>query len=218
LIPTVNSAVFTALAGTGTGANAGTITVDGGSHFVVGGTVKNTGTISLVGGGYPILGIARDTTLRGGGKITLSNPASQIADVSPSGATLTNVDNVISGTGYISVAFVNEKNGVIDAVAGNGGNLRVGGRGYPVTNAGILEATSAGYLDLQGQITNTTSGVIGAFGAGSTVLLDGNLGSGGAPASVSGGTLETGSGGEILVYGDGTIAITNSSPIFSQAR
>jgi hypothetical protein len=87
LITIGNPAFFTALAGTGTGANAGTITVDGGSQFVVGGTVKNTGTISLVGGGYPVLGIARDTTLQGGGKITLSNPASRIADVSPSGAT-----------------------------------------------------------------------------------------------------------------------------------
>jgi hypothetical protein len=191
LITIGNPAVFTALAGTGTGVNAGTITVDGGSRFVVGGTVKDTGTISLIGGGYPILGIKRDTILESGGKVTLSATTgqSQIADFSGLGATLTNVDNVISGSGIVNVALVNESKGVIDA---NAGNLQVGGGGYPVTNAGLLEATSAGYLFLTGQITNTASGVIGAFGAGSTVVLNG---------TVSGGTLETGSGGEILANG-----------------
>src|SRR6516162_1988598 len=42
---------FTALAGTGTGANAGNISVESGAIFTVGGTVKNSGTITLKGSG-----------------------------------------------------------------------------------------------------------------------------------------------------------------------
>src|SRR6516165_5973821 len=139
------NSTFTALAGTGTGANAGTIKIETGSAFVVGGTVKNSGIISLNGNGNALLGIARDTTLQGGGKITLSGPYSQIADDSPSGsgATLTNVDNVISGSGAIYVRLVNQNNGVINA--NQSGALQIA---YGVTNAGLLESTSTGGLDL----------------------------------------------------------------------
>ena len=41
------NSTFTALAGTGTGANAGTISVETGAVFTVGGTVKNSGIITL---------------------------------------------------------------------------------------------------------------------------------------------------------------------------
>jgi hypothetical protein len=99
---------FTALAGTGVGANAGTIIVEYGAYFIVGETVKNSGTILINGGGA--LQINRDTILQGGGKITLSNNSGI------GGGNLTNVDNTISGSGTISTAvFVNQTNGVIDA-------------------------------------------------------------------------------------------------------
>jgi hypothetical protein len=208
---------LTALAGTGTGANAGTIIVGETSKFIVGGTVKNSGTISLVGGGEATLGIERDTILEGGGQINLSTgqfaDSSQISDLGL-GHTLTNVDNVISGSGTVSVALVNETKGVIDA---NGSNLQVGGSGYPVTNAGVLEATSTGYLVLQGPVTNTASGVIGAFG-GDVILEGGGLNQpsavpGGGPASVSGGTLETGSAGEIFLYGYVTLDGSNGHTV-----
>jgi hypothetical protein len=52
---------FTALAGTGTGANAGAITVESGAIFTVGGTVKNPGIIAL--NGFGVLSISRDTIL-----------------------------------------------------------------------------------------------------------------------------------------------------------
>jgi hypothetical protein len=215
VLEVVPGSVFTALAGTGTGANAGTIEVDSGGEFVVGGTVRNTGIISLVGSGYPILEFGRDTILEGGGQINLSAVLGQSEIEGVSGSTLTNVDNVISGAGIISVALVNEKNGVVDS---NGLFLQVGGGGRigsgPVTNAGLLESTGGSQLDLKGQITNTASGVIGAFGAGSSVLLDGLQGPGGGPASVSGGTLETGSGGgQIFVYGDVTLDGSNGHPV-----
>jgi hypothetical protein len=62
---------FTALAGTGTGANAGNITVENGAIFTVGGTVKNSGIITLKGSGGE-LALSRDTILQGGGKLVLS--------------------------------------------------------------------------------------------------------------------------------------------------
>jgi hypothetical protein len=154
---------FTALAGTGTGANAGTITVESGAVFTVGGTVKNSGLITL--NITAQLSCDRDVTLEGGGKLTLSNTTSGFPQIL--GSTLTNVDNVISGVGRIqtTAALVNQTNGVVDA---NGsGSLRV--HGTSSTNAGVLEATSAGDLVLDGPITNAASGVIGAFGAGSIV-------------------------------------------------
>ena len=196
---------FTALAGTGVGANAGTISVETGSKFIVGGTVKNSGTISVNGSdGNAALVIARDTTLQGGGKVTLSTQSSQIGG----GGTLTNIDNVISGSGAVYVALVNENKGVIDA--NQSGSLNFVG---PVTNAGLLESTSTGGLVLpNGPISNSASGVIGAFGAGSTVSLNGT--------AVSGGTLETGNGGEIIVSsGDVTFngsnghALTNTGSV-----
>ena len=75
-----------------------------------------------------------------------------------------------------------------------------------LTNAGLLESTSTGGLVLQGPINNSASGVIGAFGAGSTVTLGpGENPNNSAliePGTLSGGTLETSGGGEIILrYG-----------------
>jgi hypothetical protein len=190
---------FTALAGTGVGANAGTIIVDNESIFITGGTLKNFGTIDINGSSELLL--HRDTIFQGGGKLTLSN-GQIFNDVS--GNTLTNVDNTISGFGTINTNLVNQNNGVIDANDGNG--LAVTGN---LSNAGVLESTPTGRLVLEGAITNAASGVIGAFGAGSIVTLS---------ATVSGGTLETGSGGKILFNGvtlDGSNghAVTNTGSV-----
>jgi hypothetical protein len=180
------SSSFTALAGTGVGANAGTIAVETNSDFIVGGTVRNSGIIAINNTG--VLLIARDAILQGGGQVTLSRTLSGTPTIE--GNTLTNVDNVISGFGNIeNTAFVNQTKGVIDA---NGtGELVIElapgplpGSVNSLTNAGLLEATSTGGLFLiNSPINNSASGVIGAFGAGSTVTLSGS--------TVSGGTLKT---------------------------
>jgi probable HAF family extracellular repeat protein len=205
----VTAGNFTALAGTGVGANAGMITVESGAIFTVGGTVKNSGIITLNGTGE--LALHSDTILQGGGKITLSdnlgntghlNIASEFSPV-----TLTNVDNVISGSGYIdNVSLVNQSKGVIDA---NGSSQLALNEepGFTLTNAGVLESTSTGGLVLSGPINNSATGVIGAFGAGSTVSLTGD------GTRVSGGTLETASGGEILVYGGVTLDGSNGHTV-----
>jgi hypothetical protein len=171
------SSSFTALAGTGVGANAGTIAVETNSDFIVGGTVKNSGFININNTG--VLLIARDTILQGGGQLTLSHTLSGFPVIE--GNTLTNVDNVISGVGTIeTTALVNQTKGVIDAngstqlvIALQPGPLT--GSVNSLTNAGLLESTSTGGLVLEGgPINNSASGVIGAFGAGSTVTLQGD--------------------------------------------
>jgi hypothetical protein len=184
---------FTALAGTGTGANAGNITVESGATLTVGGTVKNSGIITLNIRANLVL--ARDTILQGGGKLILFNNTSNNSGWPIiTGNTLTNVDNVISGVGEIETsALVNETKGVIDA---NGSSqLSIGVNS--LTNAGLLESTSTGGLILSGNnlggTINNSGGVIGAFGAGSFVDLYGTY------VTVSGGTLETANGGQILV-------------------
>jgi hypothetical protein len=183
---------FTALAGTGTGANAGAITVESGAFLTVGGTVKNSGVITLNGTG--VLSVSRDTILEGGGKLILSDNLGNANQNIGGGPQLTNVDNLISGSGYIGVPIVNESKGVIDANGSNSLSVNANGP-YLLTNAGVLEATSTGGLHLGGSITNTASGVIGAFGAGSNVTIQGGGG------TLSGGTLETSGGGQILVNG-----------------
>jgi hypothetical protein len=141
---------FTALAGTGTGANAGAIIVENGAFFTVGGTVKNSGIITLNGAGQ--LTLNRDTILQGGGKITLSGNGFQNNISSNGAAALTNVDNTISGTGIIGPnGLVNENKGVIDA---NGSSYLEVATNL-LSNAGLLEATSAGELILGASVTNT---------------------------------------------------------------
>ena len=195
---------FTALAGTGVGANAGNIIVESGATFIVGRTVKNSGIMTLNGTGE--LALRSDTILQGGGKLSLSDNLGNTGHLNIAGefspVTLTNVDNVISGSGYIGdVSLVNQSKGVIDA--NQSSDLLIGG--VALTNAGLLESTSTGGLVLvTGPINNSASGVIGAFGAGSTVTLEND--------SVSGGTLETAGGGEIVV-GGGTFDGSNGHTI-----
>ena len=67
------------------------------------GTIDNKGVITLVGGAFPWLITNDNVTLEGGGAITLINSPSHPLGLAASifGGVLTNVDNVISGTGEI---------------------------------------------------------------------------------------------------------------------
>lgn len=207
---------FTMTEGTGTGVNAGAITVDPNlgetADLIVGGTINNKGIISVISvGGYTAeltvspLGL----TLEGGGQVRLAS--SQIA-----GGTITNVDNIISGSGSIGAVqqFVNESKGVVDANV-NFTSLEIGGYANAVTtNHGTLEAAAipveiggtpqGSTLFLSGTINNT-GGLIQAVGGGSAVdLFD---------ADIIGGTFKTTNGGVLKVLEttlDGTShAITN---------
>jgi hypothetical protein len=164
----IQSSTFTAEAGTGAGANNGTIYVGQGSTFAVAGTLNNPGTIDLFGAGETAyLQLIGDTTLKGG-ELHLSG----YTQIDGNG-TLTNSSNsTIDGAGTIYVPLVNEKSGVIEA---NGGELDIYSN---VTNAGVLDATGGTLFLLSNVITNTflVSNVITDIGSlkadsGATISL-----------------------------------------------
>ena len=184
-----------------TAANA-TFALADGTSFEIDGVAANAGTITL----NALTGLTRLTlgqqqvsspiTLQGGGKITLSDSANNNIFINNS-ATLDNVDNTISGAGSITSNFTsltNEARGVIDATGTlNGFRLSV----PTVTNAGLLEATGVGGLQLSGDAITNAGGTILANGAGTHVDI-GNY------TTIAGGTLKATNGGLIEVT-DGTV-------------
>ena len=151
------------------------------------GTINNNGNFQLNGGNgtNSYLQIANNVTLQGGGTLSMNvNTAGSGTDYiqqAASGLTLTNVNNTIQGAGVIGnggLSLVNEAGGIINA---NSSAQALTLNGGPITNAGLLEATSGGTLQISGTTVNNSGGNITA-GNGSTVqLLD--------SADIQGGTL-----------------------------
>ena len=186
--------------------NAGAIVDFNGEVTTLAGTLTNRGTIvcqyTLGDGG--LLSLNGDVTLNGGGSITLVDRYGIVGT-----GTFTNVDNTIMGygngaLGSNQIAIVNEAAGVIDAnVSGQTLDVDPGDGG--LINAGLMEATNGGTLQLNGNygqgFTNTGAGTMQAAD-GSTVLVN--------QASVTGGTVSTVGSGLIQIYrGSDDSAFTN---------
>ena len=150
--------------------------------------------------------------LTGGGQITLAgNPYySDFLAGASAGSTLINVDNTISGGGYLgfnpindntNLTLTNATGGIIDATSGylyvyTGGNI--------ITNAGLMEATAGATLYVESALNNT--GLIEATAGSSVTLTSGvsNLGTVAGIIEAIGGTVSI-SGNEI----GGTDIISN---------
>jgi hypothetical protein len=191
---------FTATNGTASGTNAGTIEVQTGSTFTVGGVVSNSGAISLA---YStthaaVLAFATVATLTGSGTVQMGGGVNAIFEGGGTAVTVTNLGNTISGGGRIgggSMALVNQVQGVIDAAGKYALNLYAPGVTQTITNAGLIESTGPGDLDIVGTaIANTSTGVLLAAG-GSTVSL--------INADILGGTLSTSGTGTIQTLKNG---------------
>jgi FecR protein len=136
---------------TGTGSNG--IFIDSTSELLV-----DTSTLKLVGNG--------DVTLETGSLI--DGNGSDAPD------TLDNVNNRITGAGTIGdgsgdLALTNDANGTIDA---NCSTLTIDTGASQVNNAGLLEATAFGVLDIQDvKINNTGTGSNGIFVDSTSELL-----------------------------------------------
>ena len=170
-----------------------TITTDGNNQTNVSGSIVNKGTLVLGdSSGYGILQAQADTTLSGGGTVTIGG-----GYLRGSGTTLTNQDNLIQGYGEIgdsgALAFNNQAT-VNANVTGKTLELNTASGG--VNNTGTLEATNGGTLTLHNAITNTGASIL-ADGSNSTVNLAG--------ASVTNGTLTTKNGGAMYSSGDTTL-------------
>src|SRR5258707_132349 len=146
-----------------------------------------------------------------------SNSGAAFIQQAVGGVTLTNVDNTILGEGVIGnggLTLVNQSKGIIDANSTGGPlitTLTLNGSGG-VANAGLLEATNSGILQITNAVNNT-GGKITASGASSTVVLNGASITGGTLNSIGGGTMETGGSGATL---DGST--TSSGGTFTAAN
>ncbi len=133
--------------------------------------------------------------LTGGGTITLLGPNNEIAG--NVGGTLMNVDNLITGQGFVGIGDI----GIINqsTITASGGVLNIFPSPLGATNTGTMQASSGATLNLtdsggQGTIFNNTGGLIQAL-AGGTVTLTGGTISGGTLTSVGTGIFSTPAGG-----------------------
>jgi hypothetical protein len=157
------------------------VTIFGGTTFTasnsattdISGTVGGKGTLQVNGGGGTngFLDLTGDTTLSGGGTVSLTTAkAGGSAIVEGAGLTLTNAGDVIQGTGTIGAGSLALSNGgTIDANI-SGGILTLNGTGA-ITNTSVFEATGGGTLDVAGAFGGKGGKL--EIGGGSTVELGG---------------------------------------------
>ena len=180
------------------------------------GGANGNGTVFELSSIHPTtqLEISGALTLDGGsggatgpGQVILTDSSGNFIVSNGSAATLTNVDNTISGAGTIGDAHLtldNAQFGVIDADYSTPLILDTGSN--TITNAGMLEATGGGELAVHSTVVNS-GGTVEANGG----FVDFLLGIGGGSATITnGGKLEygwssnvattfTGSGGTLML-------------------
>jgi hypothetical protein len=198
-----SGSTFTINEGTGAGINAGIIAIDNGSVLDTGGTLNNSGKIELNATNTTTgLMVEAATTLTGSGKVVMSdNDGNVILILS---TTLTNVHNIISGAGQLAAidgSFINDAAGVVDAT-GTANALILGTGSNEIVNAGVLEATGPGGLQIESSVDNAPAGIISATGAHAAVLIaDGSTIIGGTLKTASGGAIDVGAGGGAVLDG-----------------
>jgi hypothetical protein len=196
-------------AGAVTVSTGSTYTGEGNSQTTVLGTITNKGNIQLNGGGgtNTYLFIGGNTTLSGAGTLTLSNTIanSGATDLYATVAsTLTN-QSTIQGEGSIGAngstfTLNNTSTGLINANSPGGNSglstaLLVAPSGG-ITNAGLMEATSSGVLQLQNTTVNNSGGNITANGSAAQVQFY-------SGTDIQGGTLNTTNGGTLGSFNSG---------------
>lgn len=200
------------------GSSHGALTLSAGSTYLSGlntqtnvlGTINNNGNINLQAGDATNteMTLSGSTTLQGtgGGTVSMtvfSSPSGGNTFIQGNGFTLTNTNNTIQGEGVIgngSLALVNQAGGTINANSTGTGlpgsvntTLTLNGSGG-ITNAGLMEATNLGTLQIQSVTVNNASGSGGNITAnGGSVLLENATIQGGTLTN-NGGTLGTPSG------------------------
>jgi hypothetical protein len=180
-----------------------TLVVDDGNTFTIAGpTISNKGSIQLNGGvgALGILALSDNVTLSGSGTLTLASPATgsdtAYIEEDVAGVTLTN-HSTIQGAGIIGSSGLTLVNsGTIDANTSTAGGLLLNGSGG-ITNSGLIEATGSGTLTISGTSVANTAGNLTARGSSSVVNL--------VDTTVTGGTLNSISGGAIVTTNSTTL-------------
>jgi hypothetical protein len=207
------------------GSTHGAVTLSSGSAYTteggndqtnILGSIINKGNFQVNGGGGAngILNLSGNTTLSGGGTVTLStqNSGGGSAYIQGSGFTLNNTNNTIQGEGVIGNGTLALSNaGIVDANVSGFGLVLNGSGG--VTNTNLLEATNGGFLQLSGITVNNAGGNITANG-GTVQLLANTVVQGGTLNSLNGGTLVTPAGNTVTLDGStasGAITLSSGS-------
>ena len=152
--------------------NANSIVIGDNAVLPLAGTVNNSGTIELtsIGGQTRLQVLANGLTLEGGGHVDFSDGNGNIIVGTTPDATLTNVDNTISGAGQLGEGQLTLHNkGTIIASGSNALTIDTGAN--EVVNSGTLRATGSGGLVIHSDIAN--SGLLWANGG--NITIDGNV-------------------------------------------
>ena len=152
--------------------NANSIVIGDNAVLPLAGTVNNSGTIELtsIGGQTRLQVLANGLTLEGGGHVDFSDGNGNIIVGTTPDATLTNVDNTISGAGQLGEGQLTLHNkGTIIASGSNALTIDTGANA--VVNSGTLGATGSGGLVIHSDIAN--SGLLWANGG--SITIDGNV-------------------------------------------
>ena len=190
-------------------ANSGNVSVLDSSTLLLLGRIDNSGSVTLASTGDQTFMSIGDggAALTGGGKIILtSNGEDGIESGGVGSPTLTNVNNTISGNGVLGdgLNVINEADGVIDANLHSFPTAFLSIADADVANAGLIEATAGGFLEIDlSPIDNASTGIVAATGTNSVVLVE--------HGTITGGTLKTASGGVIKV-GAGDVTFDGSTP------
>jgi hypothetical protein len=171
--------------------NAGTLTIADKASLTIQGVVSNSGQITLAAKttGASLIVSKAGGTLSGGGSVVLGANALNTITGSSAKTVLTNVNDTIGGAGQIGageLVLVNQAAGIIEQSGSVSLTINTGTAS--ITNAGTIEATGAGGLNIASAVANT----------GLLEAIKGNLTLGGAvtgtgSAVVNAGTLDAAS-------------------------
>jgi hypothetical protein len=192
--------------------NSGTLTISDGAIMPFSGIIENTGTIALASTGNDtnLEILVHSVTLQGGGHVTLSDSSHNVLFGGTAEATLTNVDNIISGAGQLGNGQMMLANA--GTIIADGSNALVIDTGsHAVTNSGTLEASGSGGLVINSGLDNSGN----LWANGGNITVHGDV-AGTGSATISGtATLEFGgAANEHTTFadgGDGTLVLDHSA-------
>jgi hypothetical protein len=190
---------------TGTVNNLGTIAVADSANLAVAGQFNNTSVIQLNSTNDATILRVEQTglTLSGGGKLTLTNNSHNSIISTGSPATLTNVNNTISGAGTIGDANLTLVNDGTISATGTGANKLIIDTGpQTIQNNGKISDTTSAGLTIESNVTN--AGSITASGPGALLIDD---------ATVTGGIISALAAGSHIDLGAGQLEQANISTV-----
>ena len=170
--------------------NAGRISLQDSAQLTLGASnpIDNAGAIALNAAlGQTILKLDGSVTLTGKGKVTLTDNPGNIIESNGSAATLTNINNTISGAGTIGNSKTTLDNE--GTIGGTGKNPLIIASGS-TSNTGTMETSGAGGLEIESLIANT-NGTVATTASGAHIDFDKGSIFFGTVKIVAGSTIDT---------------------------